>query len=98
LSETWKSKIFPLIVKDLAKISSIRSYLTLYHEATVTNLLEIILYHRTACENSQDSMAELIDYCYRKFLYLNNWAEKRENRIKDDDPKKILERSPEEDL
>ena len=70
----------------------------LYHEATVTNLLEIILYHRTACENSQDSLVELIDYCYRKFLNLTQWAEKNENRIKDDDPKKILERSPEEDL
>jgi len=28
LSETWKQKIFPLLVKDLAKISSIRSYIT----------------------------------------------------------------------
>ena len=28
LSETWKQKIFPLLSKDLAKISSIRSYIT----------------------------------------------------------------------
>lgn len=49
LSETWKQKVFPLVLRDLTKISSIRSYLTLYHEATVSNLLEIILYHRTAC-------------------------------------------------
>jgi hypothetical protein len=26
--ETWKQKVFPLLIKDLAKISSIRSYLT----------------------------------------------------------------------
>jgi zinc finger MYND domain-containing protein 10 len=52
LSETWKSKVMPLLMEDLSKISSIRSYLTLYHEATVNNLLEIVLYHRTACENS----------------------------------------------
>jgi hypothetical protein len=82
----------------MAKISSIRSYLTLYHEATVTNLLEIILYHRTACENSQDSLLELIDYCYRKLVNLTQWAEKRENRLVDDDPKKMLDRSPEEEL
>ena len=43
-------------------------------------------------------MLELIDYCYRKFLSLTNWAEKNENRIKEDDAKKILERTPEEDL
>ena len=77
LSETWKSKVMPLLIEDLSKISSIRSYLTLYHEATVNNLLEIVLYHRTACENSQDSLVELIDYCYRKFLFLTQWAEKR---------------------
>ena len=82
----------------MAKISTIRSYLTLYHEATVCNLLEIILYHRTACENSQDSLLELIDYCYRKFVNLTQWAEKRENRLIDDDPKKMLERSAEEEL
>lgn len=51
-AETWKHKVFPLIKPDLSKISSLRSYLTLYHEASVCNLLEIILYHRTACENS----------------------------------------------
>ena len=61
-------------------------------------MLEIILYHRTACENSQDSLVELIDYCYRKFLFLTNYSEKRNGRAPDDDAKKILERTPEEDI
>jgi hypothetical protein len=61
-------------------------------------LLEIILYHRTACENSQDSLVELIDYCYRKLINLTNLAEKRAGVHADDDPKKILERSHQEDL
>ena len=84
MSETWKHKVYPLIKFDLTKITSIKSYLAvrsllvqqnyqLYHEASVCNLLEIILYHRTACENSQDQLVELIDYCYRKFLGLTNW-------------------------
>ena len=67
--------------------------MTLYHEATVCNLLEILLYHRTACENSQDSLVELIDYCYRKFMFLTQWAENREKKGVDageDDPKKYL--------
>jgi hypothetical protein len=80
-------------MEDLSKISSIRSYLTLYHEATVGNLLEIVLYHRTACDNSQDSLLELIDYCYRKFLFLTTWAEKRSHKQFDEDPKKALERT-----
>jgi len=98
VTETWKQKVFPLLHDDLAKISSIRSYLTIYHEATITNLLEIILYHRTACENTQDSLVELIDYCYRKFLFLTNWGEKKMGKAVEDDPKKILERTPKEDL
>lgn len=69
-----------------------------YHEATLCNLLEIILYHRTACENSQDSLVELIDYCYRKFLFLTSYGEKREGKAREDDPKKVLERTPKEDL
>jgi hypothetical protein len=43
-------------------------------------------------------LVELIDYCYRKFVNLIQWAEKRENRLVDEDPKKVLERTAEEDL
>ena len=34
------------------------------------NLLEVFLYNRTACENADDVLVELIDYCYRKFSNL----------------------------
>ena len=74
-AEVWKEKIFPLCKQDIAKISSIKSYICLYHEAAIGNLLEVLLYHRTACESSQDALAELIDYCYRKFIYLNSKAD-----------------------
>jgi len=30
-----------------------------------------MLYHKTACESSDDALVEIIDYCYRKFLNLN---------------------------
>lgn len=69
-AETWKAKIFPLIKKDVAQLSTIKSYMCMYHEASIVNLMEVMLYHRTACENSEDALVELIDYCYRKFLNL----------------------------
>jgi len=47
----------------------------MYHESSVANLLEIMLYHRTACESSEDGLVELIDYCYRKFLNITNKAD-----------------------
>lgn len=75
VSETWKDKIFPIIKKDIATVSSIKSYMCLYHEATIVNLLEVMLYHRTACESGEDALVEVIDYCYRKFVTLTSKAD-----------------------
>lgn len=46
----------------------------MYHESSVCNLLEVMLYHRTACESSEDGLVELIDYCYRKFVNITGRA------------------------
>lgn len=67
-AETWKDKIFQLIVDDVAKLSTIKSYICVYHEASICNLLEVLLFHRTAVENDEDAIVELIDYCYRKLV------------------------------
>ena len=34
---------------------------------STVNFLEVLLYHRSACEGADDTLVELIDYCYRKF-------------------------------
>ena len=39
----------------------------MYHEVSTVNFLEVLLYHRTACDAADDTLVELIDYCYRKF-------------------------------
>jgi hypothetical protein len=75
-AEVWMSKIFPLIKKDVAMLSSVKSYLCLYHEASIVNLLEVMLYHRTACDSSEDALVEVIDYCYRKFVNMTSQGDK----------------------
>lgn len=70
MTEAWKQKVFPILLPSLHKTNSLRSYMSLYHEASVCNLLEVLLYNRSACENADDALVELIDYCYRKFLRL----------------------------
>lgn len=92
--------MLPLILKDVASVSSIKSYMCVYHEASVCNLLEVMLYHKTACESSEDALVELVDYCYRKFLYLQNNAEKYAKRRDEclSDPKMKLNYNAEEDL
>jgi len=71
-TEAWKEKIFPLIYSNVKLSACIKVYVALYHEATVCNLLEVLLYHANACENGGDSICELADYCYRKLVKLSN--------------------------
>ena len=72
VTEAWKDNVFPLIKKKLKKEMSIKTYMMLYHEATVANLIEILMFHKDAIEESQDSVIELIDYWYRKLVWLAN--------------------------
>ena len=39
--------------------------------------MEVMFYNRTACESADDSLIELIDYAYRKFLKLKNTEDKK---------------------
>ncbi|CAE7949327.1 zmynd10, partial [Symbiodinium sp. KB8] len=70
LIEVWKERIWPLIKAKIAKFSSLRTYIPVYHEASVANLLEVCLYHRTSCEEAGDALVDLVDYCVRKLRYL----------------------------
>eukprot|EP00898_Chlorokybus_atmophyticus_P008829 jgi/Chlat1/8948/Chrsp94S08253 len=74
--EVWKERVYPLIAKGLKNDdNTINLYLALYHEAAVANLLEVTLFHRSACEAAgDDALLELVDYCQRKLLYLNTVA------------------------
>jgi len=70
LIEVWKEKVWPLLKSRIAKFSSLRSYIPVYHEASVANLLECCLFHRTSCEEAGDALVDLVDFCVRKLRYL----------------------------
>merc|ERR1719352_1551388 len=70
LIEVWKGQIWPLVKSRLAKFSSLRSYIPVYHEASVANLLEVCLFHRTSCKEAGDALVDLVDYCVRKLRYI----------------------------
>ena len=118
LTEAWKDKVYPILKPSIAKCNSIRAYMSvslhynkslslraqIYHEATVTNILECFLYHRTATETCEDALVELIDYCYRKFVAItgeweqtpdsqrNIQSEQTKAEMLDMDPVKDLDR------
>ncbi|XP_024529904.1 zinc finger MYND domain-containing protein 10-like isoform X2 [Selaginella moellendorffii] len=76
--EIWKEKVLPHIMKHLAGMSStIRLSLIFYQEVTVIKLFEIMLFHKEACKAlGSSNLLELVDYCYRKLVYLNTNASK----------------------
>ena len=101
-AEAWKEKLFPRISKHVAKLSSFKSYMCVYHEASIMNLLEVLLYHRTAVSSDEDSLVELIDYCYRKLVNVQTQAKeierKQKNKPEPLDAKKLLASTPHDEL
>jgi hypothetical protein len=47
-------------------MNSLKVYLALYHEAVILNILEVLMFHRTAIDESGEFLIEVIDYCYKK--------------------------------
>ena len=68
--EIWKEKLYPHLEEDIAHMTCLRNYLPLYHEASLINLLEILLYHESSAQVAGDALVDLVDYCYRKLTYL----------------------------
>lgn len=65
LDENITSPIHSLLQAN--SVDNITTYLLLYHEAAVANLLEICLFHSSALEAiDEDHLIELVDWCYRK--------------------------------
>lgn len=52
VTATWKEKVLPLMKEDVSKMNSLKVYLALYHEAVILNILEVVMFHRTAIDES----------------------------------------------
>ena len=72
--EAWRERIFPGVIKTLRALltdpatardahgATLRLYFILYHEATLANLLEVVLYHDYAMAAADEMILELVDY------------------------------------
>ena len=87
--EAWKQYVFPLLKERVASRNSIRIYFVLFHEATVVNLLEVLLYHRHVCDSCGEFMLEVVDYVARKLTRLNGGYDFRSI-----EPRASLSKSP----
>jgi len=52
MTATWKEKVLPLIKEKSANMNSLKIYLAIYHEAVICNILEVLMFHRTAIDES----------------------------------------------
>jgi hypothetical protein len=68
----------------------------------MTNILECFLYHRSAAEACEETLVELIDYCYRKFIRITgkyeNTPEEKRNKVESKDLKELLDDDPIKEL
>jgi len=72
LIDCWKEKIWPRVIPGVvSRGATMRAYFVLFHEATVVNLLEVLMYHLRACEAVGDALVDLVDYCVGKMALLN---------------------------
>eukprot|EP00050_Salpingoeca_kvevrii_P022724 m.131177 g.131177 ORF g.131177 m.131177 type:complete len:454 (+) comp9806_c0_seq5:884-2245(+) len=83
--EMWRNRVYPELKKlGFAQRNTMTPYIVLFHEATVVNLLETVLYHREACTSLGDAAVDLLDYCHRRIVFLNSRTEgdvEEENRL-----------------
>ena len=89
--EAWKENVYPLLLDHIAGRNNMRVYFILYHEATIVNLLEVLLYHKHVCESGGELMLELVDYSARKLTRLNG-----SYNFRNIDPKSNIKSSNEE--
>ncbi|KAJ3120343.1 Zinc finger MYND domain-containing protein 10 [Nowakowskiella sp. JEL0407] len=98
--EVWQSKVFPHLMSDINSEISTQIYFVLFHEATIVNLLEVILAEKSAVLAADELLVELVDYSSRKIAYLCAWEEADDVDTKNEDKstilKKILERGDRE--
>lgn len=74
LIEAWKQLVYPHLADHMAeRVDGVTSYVVMFHEATVANLLEVMLYHSHAAEAvPEEYLLELADWAYRKLTLLNS--------------------------
>jgi len=69
ITEVWKNKVLSIILKtNFQPTSTIPMYMAIYHEVTLVNLLETLLYHQESVESIEEVCLDLLDYCYRKLV------------------------------
>lgn len=92
--EIWSQHVAPLLLAEITKFPT-KSYFLLFQESVLVNLLEITLYHKSACVSADECLVELADYCYRKIVHLTT---RKDDSSRKKTPQELLKLTTEEEL
>ena len=84
--ETWKEFVFPKLLDNIAGKNNIRTYFIFYHEATLINFFEVLLYHKHIVSEMGDKIIDLIDYVARKLIRLSSGYDFRSLELNQNPP------------
>ncbi|KAI8898464.1 hypothetical protein BC833DRAFT_589766 [Globomyces pollinis-pini] len=91
LVQTWKSQIYPQLKHDLISKNSTTTYFILYHEATLINLLQIIMMEPRSCQQCPDALLDLVDIIDQKLHSLIHWTHTHSDPLTIDDETRFNE-------
>ncbi|KNC55928.1 zinc finger MYND domain-containing protein 10 [Thecamonas trahens ATCC 50062] len=83
VAEVWADSVLPEVIAAAREIddttsadgntSTVKPYLVVFHQATLANLLEILLFSQAAALSlTEEALIELADWCMRKLAWLNS--------------------------
>lgn len=81
--EAWREKVLTndQILEHLAENNAIRGYHVAFQEATICNLLEVVLYHDYAAQSCGETILEVVDYCCRRLQWLTDLSMREDDNL-----------------
>ena len=70
LLDLWRTQVLPELLRLGKPQTSFQVYMVIFNEANVANILDTILFARSACEALEDSAIDLLDYAIRTLSQL----------------------------
>ncbi|KAH6569529.1 hypothetical protein BASA60_008179 [Batrachochytrium salamandrivorans] len=70
ITNMWKKNALPHLIEHISAHDSLKAYFMVFSEASLANLIQVLLFDREACKQVGENMVHLVDYLVGKVIYL----------------------------
>ncbi|KAL5038330.1 hypothetical protein RTP6_005658 [Batrachochytrium dendrobatidis] len=70
ITSLWKTNVFPYLLEHLISQDSLKTYFMIFSEASLVNLMQVVLFEKEAFNQIGDSMMPFLDYLVQKVVFL----------------------------